>query len=137
MGWLDRFPGRKRTDGPDALMRVQPGDQIQAGGETWNVTAVLFYKDAGSEWPVIKIERGVDSAWLALEDGQIVRYDHLDLPIGPDGRASWSGRTYARAEGGTATISRVMASLDAPPGDRLNADHHPRNGGRADLRARI
>ena len=26
MGWLDRFPGRKRTDGPDALTSVQPGD---------------------------------------------------------------------------------------------------------------
>ena len=49
MGWLDRFPGRKRTDGSEALTSVQPGDQIQAGGETWNVTAVLFYKDAGSE----------------------------------------------------------------------------------------
>jgi hypothetical protein len=120
MGWLDRFPGRKRTDGPDALMRVQPGDQIQAGGDTWNVTAVLFYKDAGSEWPVVKIERGVDSAWLALEDGQIVRYDHLDLPVGPEGRASWNGRTYARAEVGTATVSRVMGSVDAAPGDGLS-----------------
>ena len=35
MGWLDRFPGRKRTNGPEALTSVQPGDQIQAGGETW------------------------------------------------------------------------------------------------------
>ncbi len=120
MGWLDRFPGRKRTDGPDALLRVQPGDQIQAGGDTWNVTAVLFYKDAGSEWPVVKIERGVDSAWLALEDGQIVRYDHLDLPVGPEGRASWNGRSYARAEVGTATVSRVMGSVDAAPGDGLS-----------------
>lgn len=120
MGWLDRFPGRKRTDGPDALMRVQPGDQIQAGSDTWSVTAVLFYKDAGSEWPVVKIERGVDSAWLALEDGQIVRYDHLDLPVGPEGRASWNGRTYARAEVGTATVSRVMGRVDAAPGDGLS-----------------
>ena len=120
MGWLDRFPGRKRTDGPDALMRVRPGDQIQAGGDTWNVTAVLFYKDAGSEWPVVKIERGVDSAWLALEDGEIVRYDHLDLPVGPEGRASWNGRTYVQAEVGTATVSRVMGSVDAAPGDGLS-----------------
>jgi hypothetical protein len=120
MGWLDRFPGRKRTGGPAALMGVQPRDQVQAGGETWNVTAVLFYKDAGSEWPVVKIERGVDSAWLALEDGQIVRYDHLDLPVGPDGRASWNGHTYARAEVGTATVSRVMGSVDVAPGDGLS-----------------
>jgi hypothetical protein len=120
MGWLDHFPGRKRSDDPEALTGVQPGDQIQAGGETWNVTAVLFYKDAGSEWPVVKIERGVDSAWLALEDGQIVRYDHLDLPVGADGRASWQGRTYTRAEVGTATVSRVLGSMDAAAGDGLS-----------------
>ncbi|HYR38644.1 MAG TPA: DUF4178 domain-containing protein [Methylomirabilota bacterium] len=120
MGWLDRFPGRKRTEGPETLTSVQPGDQIQAGGETWNVTAVLFYRDAGSEWPVVKIERGVDAAWLALEEGKIVRYDHLDLPVGPDGRASWNGRTYARAEVGTATVSRILGSVDAAPGDGLS-----------------
>ena len=120
MGWLDRFPGRKRTDAPDALMRVQPGDQIQAGGETWNVAAVLFYKDSGSEWPVVKIERGVDAAWLALEDGKIVRYDHLDVPVGPDGRAGWNGRTYARTEMGNATVSRVVGAVDVAVGDTLS-----------------
>ena len=120
MGWLDRFPGRKRTDDPDALMRVRPGDQVQASGETWNVTAVLVYKDAGTEWPVVKIERGLDSAWLALEDGQIVRYDHVDLPVAPDGRASWNGRSYSRAEVGTATVSRTMGSVDTVPGDGLS-----------------
>ena len=69
---------------------------------------------------MVKIERGVDSAWLALEEGEIVRYDHLDLPVGPDGRATWQGRTYARAEVGTATVSRVLGSVDAVPGDGLS-----------------
>ena len=30
---------------------------------TRDVVGLLFYHDAGSEWPVVKIERGVDSAW--------------------------------------------------------------------------
>ena len=135
MGWLDRFPGRKpqgdsKAD-PAALAHVSPGDTVEAGGETWNVTAVLIYHDASSEWPVVKVERGVDSAWLALEDDKIVRYDHIDVPVGPDGRASWNGRSYARAEMGNATVSRVLGSLDVAPGDTLSyqvlrADSDPR-----------
>lgn len=120
MGWLDRFPGRKPAGDPPALARVAPGDRVEAGGETWNVTAVLFYRDASSEWPVVKIERGVDTAWMALEDGRIVRYDHLDLPVGPDGRASWNGRIYSRAEMGNATVSRVLGSVDVASGDTLS-----------------
>jgi hypothetical protein len=120
MGWLDRFPWRKPAGDPEALARVSPGDRVETGGETWNVTAVLFYHDAGSEWPVVKIERGVDSAWITLEDGKIARYDHVDLPVGPDGRAVWHGRTYARAEMGDATVSRVMGNVDVTIGDRLS-----------------
>lgn len=120
MGWLDRFPGRKRAGDPQALARVTPLDQVEAGGETWTVTAVLSYRDASSEWPVVKIERGADAAWIALEDGQIVRYDHLDLPVGPDGRASWNGRTYARAEMGTARVSRVVGTAEVAVGDTLS-----------------
>lgn len=124
MGWLDRFPGRKSASDPHALAKVQPSDQVEAGGETWSVTAVLFYRDATSEWPVVKIERGADAAWIALEDGKIVRYDHLDLPVGPDGRASWNGRLYARAEMGTATVSRVVGPVDVAVGDTLSYQVH-------------
>ncbi len=120
MGWLDRFPGRKPAGDPGALARVSPGDRVEAGGETWNVTAVLFYHDAGSEWPVVKIERGAHEAWIALEDGKIVRYDHLDVPVGPDGRASWNGHTYARTEMGNATVSRVTGNVDVAVGDTLS-----------------
>jgi len=124
VGWLDKFPGRKpqgvsKAD-PEALARVSPGDSVEAGGETWNVTAVLFYRDVSSEWPVVKIERGADSAWIALEDGKIVRYDHIDMPVGPDGRASWNGRTYARSEMGNATVARVMGDVDVAVGDTLS-----------------
>jgi hypothetical protein len=120
VGWLDRFPGRKPAGDPQALARATPGDSVEAGGETWNVTAVLFYRDATSEWPVVRIERGADAAWIALEDGKIVRYDHLDLPVGPDGRASWNGRTYSRAEMGNATVSRVLGTVDVASGDTLS-----------------
>ena len=120
MGWLDRFPGRKRANDPQLLANVLPSDQIEAGGETWTVTAVLFYRDASSEWPVVKIERGAEGAWIALEDGKIVRYDHLDLPVGPDGRASWNGRLYARAEMGNARVSRVMGPVEVAVGDTLS-----------------
>jgi Domain of unknown function (DUF4178) len=120
VGWLDRFPGRKSASDHQALVKVLPPDQVEAGGETWNVTAVLFYRDAASEWPVVKIERGADAAWIALEDGKIVRYDHVDLPVGPDGRASWNGRLYARAEMGTATVSRVVGPVDVAVGDTLS-----------------
>lgn len=120
MGWLDRFPGRKSASDPQALAKVLPSDQVEAGGETWTVAAVLFYRDATSEWPVVKIERGADAAWIALEDSRIVRYDHLDLPVGPDGRASWNGRFYARAETGTATVSRVVGPVDVTVGDTLS-----------------
>ncbi len=84
MGWLDRFPGRKPAADPQALASVLPLDQVEAGGETWDVTAVLFYRDATSEWPVVKTERGVDTAWIALEAGKIIGYDDLDLPVGAD-----------------------------------------------------
>ena len=84
------------------------------------MTAVLCYRDVSSEWPVVKIERGVDSAWIALEDGKIVRYDHIDMPVGPDGRASWQGRTYARSEMGNATVARVMGDVDVAVGDTLS-----------------
>jgi Domain of unknown function (DUF4178) len=120
VGWLDRFPGRKSASDPHALAKVLPSDQVEAGGDTWSVTAVLFYRDASSEWPVVKIERGADAAWIALEEGKIVRYDHLDLPVGPDGRASWNGRLYARAEMGTATVSRVVGPVDVAVGDTLS-----------------
>ena len=120
MGWLDRFPGRKPANDPQLLANLAPLDQVEAGGETWTVTAVLFYRDASSEWPVVKIERGPDAAWIALEDGKIVRYDHLDLPVGPDGRASWNGRLYARAEMGNARVSRVTGPVDVAVGDTLS-----------------
>jgi hypothetical protein len=120
VGWLDRFPGRKSASDPHALAKVLPSDQVEAGGDTWSVTAVLFYRDASSEWPVVKIERRADAAWIALEEGKIVRYDHLDLPVGPDGRASWNGRLYARAEMGTATVSRVVGPVDVAVGDTLS-----------------
>jgi hypothetical protein len=120
VGWLDRFPGRRRASDPQALIRVAPGDQIEAGGLGWTVTAVLVYRDASSEWPVVKIERGAEAAWIALEDGQIVRYDHLDLPVGGDGRAIWNGRSYARAEMGNATVSRVAGTVDVAVGDTLS-----------------
>jgi len=120
VGWLDKFPGRKPSGDPQALARISPGDSVEAGGETWSVTAVLFYRDVSSEWPVVKIERGVDSVWIALEDGKIVRYDHIDMPVGPDGRASWQGRTYARSEMGNATVARVMGDVDVAVGDTLS-----------------
>ena len=120
MGWLDRFPGRKPAADPESLPRVTPGDRIEVRGESWNATAVLFYRDASSEWPVIKVERGSETAWIALEDGQIVRYDNLDVPVGLDGRASWNGRLYARAEVGNATVSRVLGNVDVAPGDTLS-----------------
>jgi len=119
VGWLDKFPGRKPSGDPQALARISPGDSVEAGGETWSVTAVLFYRDVSSEWPVVKIERGVDSAWIALENGKIVRYDHIDMPVGPDGRANWQGRTYARSEMGNATVARVMGDVDVAVGDTL------------------
>ena len=120
MGWLDRFPGRKSASDPHALAKVLPSDQVEAGGDTWSVTAVLFYRDATSEWPVVKIERGADAAWIALEDGKIVRYDHLDLPVGSDGSASWNGRLNARSEMGTAIVSRVVGPVDVAVGDTLS-----------------
>jgi hypothetical protein len=120
VGWLGRLIGRGSPADPDALARVEPGDEIEAGGATWNVTAVLVYKDTSSQWPVVKIERGVESAWLSLEEGQVIRYDHLDLPVSADGQAQWNGRAYRRAEVGAATIARVAGNVDAAPGDHLS-----------------
>jgi hypothetical protein len=116
VGWLDRFPGRKPAGDPPALARVTPGDSVEAGGKTWNVTGVLFYRDAASERLVVKLERGADATWTALEDGKIVRCDHLDLSVGPDGRASWNGGSYARAEMGNATVSPGRGFVDVSGG---------------------
>src|SRR5262249_36499641 len=92
---------------------------------------ILSYRDASSEWPVVRIERGGTTAWLALEDGRIVRYDHIDLAVGPDGRAGWNGRVYTRAEMGNATVSRVVGPLDVAVGatpayQALGAEPDPR-----------
>ena len=109
MGWLDRFPGRKPAAGPETLARVTPGDRVEAAGETWNVTAVLFYRDASSEWPVVKIERGTDGAWLALEDGQTVRYDHLDAS---DQVQMKVGLSFTGAEGARRNVDAELSGWD-------------------------
>jgi len=62
----------------------------------------------------------VSFAWLALEDDRIVRYDHIDLAVGADGRAAWNGRVYTRAEMGNATVSRVAGPVDVAVGDTLS-----------------
>lgn len=120
MGWLDRFPGRKPAGDPQALASLSLGDEVHAVGEQWEVTGILSYRDASSEWPVVRIERGGTTAWLALEDNRIVRYDHIDLAVGPDGRAGWNGRVYTRAEMGNATVSRVVGPVDVAVGDTLS-----------------
>ena len=120
MGWLSRLTGRGSQDDPDALARIVPGDEIEAAGTTWKATAVLVYKDISSQWPVVKIERGVESAWLSLEEGQVIRYDRLDLPVSADGRAQWNGRPYRRAEVGTASIASVAGNADVAVGDHLS-----------------
>jgi hypothetical protein len=120
VGWLDRFPGRKPAGDPQALATLSLGDEVHALGERWEVTALLSYRDGSSEWPVIRIERGGITAWLALEDDRIVRYDHIDLAVGADGRAAWNGRVYTRAEMGNATVSRVAGPVDVAVGDTLS-----------------
>jgi hypothetical protein len=120
VGWLTRLTGRGSQENPDALARVVPGDEIEAVGTTWKATAVLVYRDTSSQWPVVKIERGAESAWLALEEGQVIRYDHVDLPVSADGQAQWNGRPYRRAEIGTASIASVAGNVDAAVGDHLS-----------------
>jgi hypothetical protein len=120
VSWLSRLTGRGSQDDPDALARVVPGDEIEAAGTTWKATAVLVYRDTASQWPVVKIERGVESAWLSLEEGKVIRYDRLDLPVSADGQVQWNGRPYRRAEVGTASIASVAGNVDAAVGDHLS-----------------
>ncbi len=65
MGWLDRFPARKPATDPQALASVLPLDEEESGAETGKVTAVLFYRDATSEWPVVT--EADPRAWLSVE----------------------------------------------------------------------
>jgi hypothetical protein len=78
VGWLDRFPGRKSASDPQALAKVLPSDQVEPGGETWTVAAVLFYRDATSEWPVVTVSRVVGPVDVTVGDTlsyQVLRSD--------------------------------------------------------------
>src|SRR5262249_56724532 len=119
-GGRDVSPGRNPAGDPQAVASLALGDEVHALGERWEVTAMLSYRDASGEWPVIRIEHGGTTAWLALEDDRIVRYDHIDLAVAPDGRAAWNGRLYTRSEMGNATVSRVVGPVDVTVGDTLS-----------------
>src|SRR5262249_21571587 len=67
-GGRARPPGGNPAGDPQVLASLGLGDEVHALGERWEVTAILFYRDASSEWPVIRIERNGTTAWLALED---------------------------------------------------------------------
>jgi uncharacterized protein DUF4178 len=120
VGWLARLLGSEGSAGQPTFDSLAPGDEIWSGGQPWQVTAVLIYKNADGEWPVVHVRQALTQAWVSVEDDQPVRYDHLDLHVQADGKAVWNGRTYSRQEVGTATISRVLGDVDARPGDTLS-----------------
>lgn len=120
MGWLKRFRGSGTSHDAVTLDSLEPGDEIWSDGQPWKVTAALTYKDAEGQWPVIRAQQGLTTAWVSVEDDQPVRYDHLDLHVEADGRAVWKGRTYTRREVGTAAVVRVLGDLDVRPGDTLS-----------------
>jgi hypothetical protein len=120
LGWLNRLLGSRTSDPSPSFDSLQPGDEVWSGGQPWQVTAVLTYKNADGAWPVVRIQQALTTAWTSVEDDRPVRYDHLDLHVGGDGRAVWNGRTYTRQEIGTASIERVLGDVDARPGDTLS-----------------
>src|SRR5437879_3003342 len=113
LGWLNRLLGSKTSDPSPSFDALQPGDEVWSGGQPWQVTAVLTYKNAEGTWPVVRIQQALTTAWTSVEDDRPVRYDHLDLHVGGDGRAVWNGRTYTRQEVGSASIERVLGDVDA------------------------
>ena len=120
MGWLKRFLGSGAPAASPSFDSLQLGDEIWSGGQPWQVTAVLIYKNADGSWPVVRIQQALTTAWTSIEDDRPVRYDHLGLHVGGDGRATWNGRTYTRQEVGTASIERVLGDVDAHAGDTLS-----------------
>jgi len=120
VAWLKRFSGFGTSRGEIRLDTLEPGDEIWSNGQPWQVTAALIYKDAESQWAIVRAQQGLTTAWVSIEEGQPVRYDHLDLHVEADGRAVWKGKTYARREVGTATILRALGDVDARPGDTLS-----------------
>jgi len=120
VGWLKRLLGSGASSGQPTFDSLEPGDEIWSGGQPWQVTAVLTYKNADGEWPAVRVQQSLTTAWVSVEDDQPVRYDHLDLHVDADGRAAWNGRTYTRQEIGTASIARVLGDVDARPGDTLS-----------------
>lgn len=120
MGWLKRLVGSGSSDDQPSFDSLELGDEIWSNSQPWQVTAMLTYTNAEGEWPVVRIQQALTTAWVSIEEDQPVRYDHLDLHVEPDGRTIWNGRTYERQEVGTATISRVVGDVDARPGDTLS-----------------
>jgi hypothetical protein len=75
MGWLNKFFGRNAAGALAAFARLQPGDEVRSGDETWTVRAMLFYRSAEDAWPAVKLERGQTITLAVLEGDHVVRYD--------------------------------------------------------------
>jgi len=119
MGWLSRFRGRAGAPDLARFGRLEPGDEVWADGEPWKVSATLLYKSADGEWPAVKLTRGVDTTWAALEGDAVSRYEPVTVDVDADGVARWNGRIYRRDEFGTATIARAAGDVEARAGDAL------------------
>ena len=99
MGWLNRLLGSRTSDPSPSFDALQPGDEVWSGGQPWQVTAVLTYKNAEGTWPVVRIQQALTTVWTSVEDDRPVRYDHLDLHVG-GGRAGGLERAGLHAAGG-------------------------------------
>lgn len=116
MSFLDRLGG-----GTPDYGRVKPGDEIVATGEPWVVRAVVQYRSAENEWPVVQVERDGRRVWTAVEDGGAVRYDPApDLHLSGEGTIAWEDRLYVQEEAGTATVAAAAGEVDVEPGARMS-----------------
>jgi len=120
MGWLNKFSGRNAAGIISAFSRLQPGDEVRSGDETWKVTAVLVYRSGDERWPAAKLARGQAVTWAVLEGDHVVRYDPVTAQVDAEGRARWNGRVYTREAVGTAVIDRAVGDVDVHAGDTLS-----------------
>lgn len=102
--------------------RLAPGDVIHYQGEQWVVRGTLSLEDDGDRWQEHLLDTGDTRRYLSVEPGEgelsILLWRGVlapDLEPGP-ARIEHDGRTWTRAERGTARFTAVGTTGTGPSG---------------------
>ncbi len=102
--------------------RLAPGDVVHYEGEQWVVRGTLSLEEGSDRWQEHLLDTGATRRYLSVEPGEgeldVVFWHGIlapDLAPGPS-RLEHDGRTWTRAEHGTARFTAIGTTGTAPSG---------------------